>query len=219
MTLGERRIILTGAAHFALQIDDAALERIDRFITLLETWNRRIRLTGERERSVLVAKHVVDSLAVVPELPPAGTVVDVGSGAGFPGIILACVRPELDVVLLEARRKATSFLRAAIREIPLPAARAVEGRAEDAGRDATLSGHAAVVTTRAVRLDAFLPVAAPLLIASGEAIAMQTPRTAGIAAAAHGTHQLRLERRREYRLPDGARRTLLVFRRTDFAVS
>jgi 16S rRNA (guanine527-N7)-methyltransferase len=211
--------MVAGARHFGLDPQEAVFDRLDRFITLLETWNRRIRLTGERERGVIVGKHVVDCLAVVPELPRAGTVIDVGSGAGFPGIILACVRPDLDVVLLDSRRKVTSFLRDAVRQVPLPAARVIEARADDASHDASLAGRAAVVTTRAVRLEVFLAAAAPLLDASGEAIAMQTPRTARNAVAEPVGHRLRLQRRREYTLPDGARRTLLVFRRTDFAVS
>jgi 16S rRNA G527 N7-methylase RsmG len=121
------------------------------------------------------------------------------------------------MVLLEPRRKATSFLREVARAVPLPQVRALELRADEAARDPVVSGRASIVVARALRLDVFLVAAAPLLSASGEAVAMQTPRTARVAG--EGTAGLRLARRRDYTLPDGARRTLLVFRRTNLPVS
>jgi 16S rRNA (guanine527-N7)-methyltransferase len=139
--------------------------------------------------------------------------VDVGSGAGFPGIILACARPDLEVVLLESRRRRVSFLRETLRSISLPKARVLEARAEDAARDHTLARRAAVVIARGVRLDAFLALAAPLLADAGEVIAMQTPRTAVVAEAAAEPHGLLLWRRHDYTLHGGAARTLLVFTR------
>jgi len=211
MTASEARTLAAGARELGVELDPDTVGRLDRFLGLLEVWNRRIRLTGERDRKRLIEKHLIDSLAPVAHLPAHGTVVDIGSGAGFPGIILACVRPDLDVALVESRRRPTSFLREVIRTIPLPATRAFESRAEEAVQNPALSRRAAVVIARAIPLDAFLGLAAPLLAPRGQAIAMQTPRTARAAASGHG---LELARRRDYRLPGGAPRTLLVFRRT-----
>src|SRR5439155_19986 len=96
----------------------------------------------------------------------AGLVVDVGSGAGLPGLVLACARPDLELRLVEARRRRASFLREAIRTIPLAHARVLEARAE-AVADAEVIGRAAVVIARAVRVDAFLPLAARLGASEG----------------------------------------------------
>jgi 16S rRNA (guanine527-N7)-methyltransferase len=214
MTPSEARILAAGARELGVELDPDTVGRLDRFLALLAVWNRRIHLTGERDRKRLIEKHLIDSLAPVAHLPPHGTVVDIGSGAGFPGIILACVRPDLNVALVESRRRPTSFLREVIRTIPLSATRAFESRAEEAVRNPELSCRAAVVIARAIRLDAFLGLAAPLLAPRGQAIAMQTPRTARLAASVAAGHGLELARRRDYRLPGGAPRTLLVFRRT-----
>ena len=101
--------------------------------------------------------------------------IDVGSGAGFPGIILACARPDLDSSCIESRRRRVSFLCEAIRTVPLPHARALEERAEDASRRPELAGSATMVVSRALRLDVLLAAAPPLLGAGGLVVAMHTP--------------------------------------------
>jgi 16S rRNA (guanine527-N7)-methyltransferase len=206
---------LQAAADAAgISLDSDALQRIGRFLDLLEVWNRRIRLTGDRERGLLVRKHVSDSLAVVPELPASGMVVDLGSGGGFPGIVLACARPDLDLRLVEPRRRPTSFLSEVIRTIPLPMAKAVAMRGEDAAAAGGLGGRAAVVVSRALRLDVLLRLAAPLLAPGGRIVAMQTPSSAEQDARASAEPLgLGLFHVRDYVLPDGERRRLLLFAR------
>src|SRR2546428_775374 len=123
-------LVAESTARFGVELSSDALSRLARFVDLLALWNRRVRLTGEREARTLVRKHVLDCLAPVPHLPPAGVVVDVGSGAGLPGVVLGCARPDLDLCLVESRRRRASFLREAVRTIPLPRARVLEARAE-----------------------------------------------------------------------------------------
>jgi len=212
MTPAERALLEAGARWFDVEPDAATTDRIARFLALLGVWNRRTRLTAETDREGVIAKHVVDSLAVVPLLPRTGTVVDIGSGAGFPGIVLGCARPDLRLDLIESRRRRASFLRESIRTIPLPNATVVELRAE-AASDTALAGSAGLVVARAVRLDTFLPLAVPLLGPGGRAVAMQTPRTAGLAARTATASGLRLSHRHDYALPGGAARTLLTFER------
>ena len=212
MTPAERELLDAGARWFDVELDAVSSDRIARFLALLAVWNRRTRLTAETDQEAVIAKHVVDSLAVVPFLPRSGTVVDIGSGAGFPGIIVGSVRPDLRLVLIESRRRRASFLRESVRTIPLPAATVVEIRAEAAAETA-LAGSARLVVARAVRLDAFLPLAVPLLGPGGKALAMQTPRTAGLASRISAACGLRLSQRHDYVLPGGAARTLLTFER------
>lgn len=214
MTASDAAALRAGAARLAIEVGRDALSRIDRFVTLLCEWNQRIRLTGERGPAVIIRRHVVDSLAVVPHLPASGLVIDVGSGGGFPGIVLGCMRPDLDLVLIDSRRRTVSFLREAIRSIPLPRALAEALRAEEAAAAPELAGRAARVVSRGLRLDVFLRAAARLVSATGQVIAMQTPRisTAGAATAA-AAHHLRVIGTTEYVLPDGTVRKLVCFAR------
>ena len=195
-------------------VDPQTLERLERFVDLLTVWNRRFRLTGDRDRDVLVRKHVVDSLAVVSELPSSGPVIDLGSGAGFPGIVLACSRPDLELRLVESRRRPASFLSEAIRIIPLPAAAAMAVRGEELASDPTVMGRATRVVCRALRLDVVTRLAAPLLAPAGKLVSMQASGTDEVAARAKAVPVgLDLIRVRDYRLPDGEPRRLLVFGR------
>lgn len=210
MTGDQARFLREQAAAWGIGLDEASLDRMGRFFALLSIWNRRIRLTGERDEGLIARKHVLDSLSPVRYLPDGGLVIDIGSGAGFPGIILGCVRPDLDLVLLDARRRPVSFLREAVRSIPLPRARALQLRAEDAAHTGNLAGRARLVIARALRLDVFLPLARPLLAPGGVAIAMQTPRIHAAPSVAHRIG-MALKESLDYELAAGERRTLLVF--------
>ena len=213
MTPADARTLIAGGRWFDVELPPDAVARIDRFLGVLMTWNRRLRLIGDRDLRIIVEKHAVDSLAPVPLLPAEGLTIDIGSGGGFPGIILGCVRLDLELRLIESRRRRVSFLREAIRSAPLPLARALDVRAEDAARSPAFAGRAAAVIARALRLDSFLALAEPFLAPSGIAIAMQTPRTAALAEVTAERYGLHLTSRRDYTLPAGAARALLVFGR------
>ncbi len=219
MTPAEAERLILGAKAVGVQLDTSAVGRLGRFLDAFTVWNRRTRLTGERDLPGVIDNHVVDSLALTSEVRADGFLIDIGTGAGFPGIVLACLRPDLPVALIESRRRPVSFLREAIRAIPLPRAQALEMRAETAAQHAMLSHRGAIVTARAVRLDVFLTLAIPLLAPGGRAVAMQTPRTARLAPAVATAHGLAVERRHDYVLPRGAPRSLLVFTRRGEAVS
>jgi 16S rRNA (guanine527-N7)-methyltransferase len=204
--------LIEGGRLVGADVDAPTVERLERFVDLLVVWNRRFHLTGDRDRDVLIRKHVVDSLAVVPELPSSGVVIDLGSGAGFPGIVIGCSRPDLELRLIESRRRPASFLSEAIRTIPLPAAVALSVRGEYLASDPAVMGRAALVVSRAVRLDVVTSLAARLLGPAGELISMQTPATDEATARSKARPVgLDLLRVRDYRLPDGESRRLLVF--------
>lgn len=122
----------------------------------LSLWNRRLSLVGpgrhQEDPSEIVARHYGESLAALPLLPPQVQVgVDLGSGAGFPGIVLAAARPGLAMTFVEAREKKWAFLLAAIRRASLPctALNVRVGSPLPAGLPARLD----LVTTRALKLD------------------------------------------------------------------
>ncbi len=94
--------------------------RLDAFMALLRQWNARQRLVSLRDIDVLRTRHLQDSLALTPLLRPVGTIADFGSGAGFPGLVIAIVS-DRPVVLIEANLRKAAFLREAIRVTAAPA--------------------------------------------------------------------------------------------------
>jgi 16S rRNA (guanine527-N7)-methyltransferase len=197
---------------FGLALDADACGRIARFLDLLEVWNRTQRLTGERDRRVLLGKHVADSLACAAVPGDGERVLDIGTGAGFPGAVIGCVRPNVDVTLLDSRERPISFLGEVIRSVPLARVEAVAMRAQGAARSAAMAGAYGLVTSRAIRLDQILPLAKPLLSPGGRIVSMQAPPTTeAVARSAADEAGVVFRELRDYRLPGGEPRRLVIF--------
>jgi len=114
-----RRLLERGTLSLDL---DLSPEQIDQFLTYLELllkWNRRINLTAVRTPREIISRHFLDSLLLLPHLPETGRLLDLGSGAGFPGLPLKIARPGLALDLAEATAKKASFLKEAIRQLGL----------------------------------------------------------------------------------------------------
>ncbi len=118
-------------AAAALQVEIAAQQAatLERYLDLLEKWNRVYNLTAIRERGRMVTHHLLDSLSVLPHLR-GPRVLDVGSGAGLPGIPIAIARPALRVTLLEPNQKKSAFLTQTVGELKLANATVVAERVE-----------------------------------------------------------------------------------------
>jgi len=144
--------------------DERTPARIARYHALLADWNTRMNLTGDTNFDTSLDRHYTDSLAplIHRELFAEGaSLIDVGSGAGFPGLPLAIARPDLQVTLLDSLMKRIHFLDAVVRELGLTNVQLVHSRAEDGGRDAALREHFDIAVARAV---APLPVLCELLL-------------------------------------------------------
>ena len=102
-----------------LALDPAAATRAADYLRLIEKWNRVHNLTAVRETQQMVVLHLLDSLSVLPHLDGARSLLDVGSGAGLPGIPIALASPALEVTLLDSSHKKTSFLEQAKAELDL----------------------------------------------------------------------------------------------------
>jgi len=107
------------------------LAQLETFVDLLLKWNRVYNLTAIRDRQSMLAYHVLDSLAVLPWLPASGVCLDVGTGAGLPGIPLAVMRPDLDWVLLDSNGKKTRFVQQVVATLGLRQVTVVRTRVED----------------------------------------------------------------------------------------
>lgn len=122
-------LLQRGIAGMGLTLPDAATDKLAKYLGLLIKWNRVYNLTAIHDEAKLVSHHVLDSLAVVGHLPE-GIVVDVGSGAGLPGIPIAIARPGLAVALLDSNHKKAAFLQQAVGELGLGNTQVIVERAE-----------------------------------------------------------------------------------------
>lgn len=117
MTLASR--VADGLSAMGLTLPPEAPARFTAYLELIAKWNRVHNLTAVREPEQMVVLHLLDSLSVLPHLGSAVTLLDVGTGAGLPGIPLAMARPQLAVTLLDASHKKASFLQQAKTELAL----------------------------------------------------------------------------------------------------
>ena len=141
---------------------------------LLE-WNKTFNLTGIRDPVDIIIKNFVDSLTPLPYLERSSTLLDIGSGAGFPGIPLKIAAPQLQVHIVDARRKKTSFLKHLIRTLELKGVTALHGRAEELEQP---EQPFQIIISRAFRrLEPLIKLVSPLMEPGNTLVAMLGPIT------------------------------------------
>ncbi len=123
-------LLKQGLADMALPLTDGAHEKLLAYVALLAKWNQVYNLTAIREPARMVGAHILDSLSVLPHLPKQGTLLDIGSGGGLPGIPIA-VTTALKVTMLDSVQKKTTFVRQAIGDLGLDNAEVVNERIEN----------------------------------------------------------------------------------------
>lgn len=166
--MSELRDILKNALP---QADETALDRFETYHRLLAEWNERMNLTAITDPREVAEKHFRDSLAALPYLKPGMQVIDVGTGAGFPGVPLLIMMPELRLTLADSLQKRLTFLDALLKELGLTAA-LVHGRAEDLGQNKLYRERYDVALSRAVaNLPVLLELTTPFVRVGGSAIA------------------------------------------------
>ena len=155
----------SGAAALGVSLDDSQVEQFRLYHRELVSWNSRTNLTAVIEWSEVRTRHVLDSLSAAAAIPEdilrGGVAVDVGSGAGFPGLALKIAFPDLDVTLIDSTSKKTAFLRHVSRQLGLDGVVVLTGRAEDLAHRSDLREGFDIVLSRAV---ARLPVLAELTL-------------------------------------------------------
>lgn len=219
-----KREEILSEALLALGIPPEALPpgfwpRLDGYLETLSTWQGKINLTALQDERSWLVKHFADALRLLPLVPAGAALLDVGTGAGFPGMVLKLARPDLRLTLLEATRKKVFFLRALSDRLRLPDVEIHHGRAGAPpfpGEGHPRPGAFDVVTARGVApLPELLPLLAPYRAPTGRLIAMKGPRgDEELAAGERVCHELGLicVERIAYTLPPpGGERLLLCF--------
>ncbi len=147
----DQTLLRNGAHQLDLDLTPAQLDHFSRYADRLIEWNGRFNLTSIVEPREIVIKHFLDGLSAARSIPPGPIrLIDVGAGAGFPGIPIKLARPDISLVLLEATRKKCHFLQAVIDELKLDNTSIVNARAEEAGRMAEHREQYDVAIARAV---------------------------------------------------------------------
>jgi 16S rRNA (guanine527-N7)-methyltransferase len=164
-----RRRLDAGLAGMATDLDESMRDRLIRYLGLLERWNRAYNLTAVRDPMEMVSRHLLDSLAVLPYVE-GSPCLDVGSGAGLPGLVLAVARPASHWVLLDSNAKKCRFLTQARMELSLDNVRVERGRVEDFHPGTRFS---TIISRALSNLAEFVAAAAHLLAPGGRLLAMK----------------------------------------------
>lgn len=172
-----RELLIQQAQTLGWKVTPRQAERFQLYMELLLEWNEKMNLTSITEPEQVVEKHFLDSMTLLAwgKLKEKARVIDVGTGAGFPGIPLKIMRPDIDLTLLDGTQKRLNFLGEVCKALHISATR-VHKRAEEAGLDKTMRERFDLATARAV---AGLPVLAeyclPLVKMKGMFLAMKGP--------------------------------------------
>lgn len=201
-----------------VSINESQLSAFGRYADLLVEWNEKINLTAITDPKGIEEKHFLDSCLPLNlfDIPSNAAVIDVGTGAGFPGIPFKIMRPDISLTLLDSLQKRIGFLNAVLDAVSL-SAEAVHGRAEDMGKLSNMREQYDIATARAVaRLSVLSEYCLPFVKVEGYFIALKGGDCSDEIDAslnAIGTLGGKLEKAVEYQLPSGDRRTLVVIKK------
>ena len=169
-------LLINAAASVGVSLSPETAEKFDTYAARLVEWNEKINLTALTAPHDILWKHFADSLSAAPYLPQtAFSLIDVGTGAGFPGVPLALLRGDLRLTLLDSLQKRLTFLDELCKELELPVT-LVHARAEDGGQDPALREQFDVATARAVaNLPVLCEYCLPFVKVGGRFLGMKGP--------------------------------------------
>ncbi len=170
-------ILKEGARELGVSLNHETIQMFLLYLKELKEWNQKGNLTALKKDTAIISKHFIDSLSLVPHLPYKASLLDLGSGAGFPGIPVKIAKPSLKVTLLEATRKKVSFQRHLVRKLGLTCIYSLHDRAESVKAENGLHLSFDIVVSRAFsRLEKFLMLGMPFVKKGGYLIAMKGKR-------------------------------------------
>lgn len=172
-----KELFIDSLKPYNITLSDEKIEMFDKYASLLVEWNAKFNLTAIKDPDGIVVKHFTDSLAVLSENKIEGTLIDVGTGAGFPGLPLLIANDNLDVTFLDSTGKKIRFIETVLDELGLYAD-TVNARAEEAARDEFLRENFDFATARAVsNLRDLSEYCLPFVKVGGKFISMKSAKT------------------------------------------
>lgn len=207
-----------GAAALSAKLDDIKLQKLSRYKELLMEWNQKFNLTAIEDEKDIVIKHLIDSFSIIPYLKHSNIrIIDVGTGAGFPGIPVKIACDAVEVILLDSLVKRVSFLDTVIKELALEKIKAIHGRAEDFGVKPEYREQFDVSVARAVAgLPVLLEYCLPFVKTGGVFIAMKGSCTEEVESSRKAMEALggKIEEIREMTLPfSDIKRNIIIIRK------
>lgn len=147
-----QELLQQGLGELAIPMEESQMTQFAKYSALLKAWNQKMNLTAIVDDDGIAVKHFLDSVLPLEHitLPTGAKIADVGTGAGFPGVPLKIVRPDLSVTLIDSLQKRIRFLETVCHDLALRDVRCVHGRAEELGRDAGYREQFDVLVSRAV---------------------------------------------------------------------
>lgn len=164
------------AKKINVELNEEQINKFYKYMNLLLEWNEKINLTAITDKEEIILKHFIDSLTINKFIGQSTSIVDVGTGAGFPGIPIKILRDDVDMVLLDSLNKRIKFLDMVIEELKLNNIETVHSRAEDFAHKKEYREKFDIVTSRAVaNLTTLSEYMIPLAKINGKCIAMKGP--------------------------------------------
>ncbi|MFT9055532.1 MAG: 16S rRNA (guanine(527)-N(7))-methyltransferase RsmG [Ethanoligenens sp.] len=165
-------------SNWNIELHEEQIKQLEMYTQLLLEWNEKINLTAIIDPKEIAVKHYLDSLSLLHFAPPeqGAAILDVGSGAGFPGIVLKIARPDLHLTCMDGTQKRVHFLTMLAETLHLQEVNCLHARAEEAGRQGTLRETFDYVTARAVsNLRMLCEYCLPFVKIGGRFVAMKGP--------------------------------------------
>lgn len=166
--------LIINVDKLGINLSEIQLKQFYNYMNLLIEWNKKVNLTAITEPDEIILKHFVDSLTISKYISDGTKVVDVGTGAGFPGIPLKIVRQDVDITLLDSLQKRINFLDEVINELNLEKITTIHSRVEDFGKNKKYREEFDIATSRAVaNLSTLSEYLLPLVKVGGKVISMK----------------------------------------------
>ena len=160
--------------ELGIKLSKNQIEMFFKYMNLLLEWNKKINLTAITDEEEVIVKHFVDSITISKYIPTGTSLIDVGTGAGFPGIPLGIIRKDLEIVLLDSLQKRINFLDVVIKELGLENIKTIHARVEEFGKSNKYREKFDVATSRAVaNLSTLSEYLLPLVKEGGIVICMK----------------------------------------------